>query len=556
MIPWFRRYSERLARIYPDLIAFYRAQATAALTLAALILAAISLVGALPYLDPRMSREQTIVMFMVSLLLASSGFMLLLIDRGHSLIVQLIIFLALASLGLVSALYYEPFTVSPAYLLLIPLLGSMFFGTRGMLAGGGMAAGLLLLMIARAFETTSSMSSLMGNVGAVGASLLFGGVALWFFTVNLQTALARSQSGARQTQIVADILQLASQELESEKLRPQLVELIRAHLDAYHVQIFMLDMERQNAVLVASTGEAGERLLARKHSLLVGSRSVIGQAMSRGETVYAPDTSRDPIHRANELLPDTRAEIAFPLRDGMQMVGALDIQSSRLNAFSPDDIATLRIVAGQVATALRNARLYEQTRRSLEENRQLYEQAQENLRELDRLNRQLTAQVWGEYLSGDRSTIGVQLDGTRLKRDTGWTPTLRQVMARQEPIIRVEGEQQTVAVPLDVRGQVLGAIEVTLPPDANQQDAQDLIQAVAGRLGLALDNSRLFDEARTLAQQEHLINEIGEQLQSTTDIDEMLQIALTELQEALGASRGAIRLRAASVPATSIGGQE
>ena len=80
-------------------------------------------------------------------------------------------------------------------------------------------------------------------------------------------------------------------------------------------------------MLVASTGEIGKRLLERGHQLSVGSQSVIGQVVLRGAAVLVSDTEHDPVYYHNELLPDTRAELALPIRDGNQTIGALDIQS-------------------------------------------------------------------------------------------------------------------------------------------------------------------------------------------------------------------------------------
>jgi hypothetical protein len=83
----------------------------------------------------------------------------------------------------------------------------------------------------------------------------------------------------------------------------------------YHAQIFLID--GSYAVLKASTGEAGEQLFARGHRLSVGSLSVIGQVTQQNQTIIARDTATSEVHRRNEFLQETRAELAIPMRLGI-----------------------------------------------------------------------------------------------------------------------------------------------------------------------------------------------------------------------------------------------
>ena len=93
------------------------------------------------------------------------------------------------------------------------------------------------------------------------------------------------------------------------------------------------------AVVHKSTGEAGEEMKRRGHSLPVGGHSVIGQVTLTGQPVVINDVSEaqegsEVIHRPNPLLPLTRAELGLPLKIGERVIGALDIQAARINAFS------------------------------------------------------------------------------------------------------------------------------------------------------------------------------------------------------------------------------
>ena len=66
---------------------------------------------------------------------------------------------------------------------------------------------------------------------------------------------------------------------------------------------------------------------------------------------------RDPIHLKNELLPETRSEAAVPLQVAGTVLGALDVQSKELNAFTPEALEVLQALADQLSTAIQNARL-------------------------------------------------------------------------------------------------------------------------------------------------------------------------------------------------------
>jgi diguanylate cyclase (GGDEF)-like protein len=66
----------------------------------------------------------------------------------------------------------------------------------------------------------------------------------------------------------------------------------------------------------------------------------------------------NPTHFKNPLLPDTRSEAVIPLLVNELTTGALDVQSTIINAFSDWDITILTTIANQLAIAVQNARLY------------------------------------------------------------------------------------------------------------------------------------------------------------------------------------------------------
>jgi GAF domain-containing protein/CheY-like chemotaxis protein len=176
-------------------------------------------------------------------------------------------------------------------------------------------------------------------------------------------ALRQAERRARQLVTSSEVSQIASSLLDLDTLLPQIVDLIKDRFEYDHVQIFLMDDKDEFALLRASTGEAGRQLLSIRHKLKKGSQSVIGQVTANARATIAADTADARVtHRPNPYLPNTRSEMAIPLLLKGRVVGALDVQSNYPNAFDSDDVLVLTTLAGQVATAIDNARLYEQAR--------------------------------------------------------------------------------------------------------------------------------------------------------------------------------------------------
>ncbi len=326
------------------------------------------------------------------------------------------------------------------------------------------------------------------------------------------------EEDVRRITTTAEVGQAITGTRDLETLLKQVTSLIVDRFDFYHAQVFLLDESRHFAVLRESTGEAGEKLLERKHQLAVGSQSVIGHVTAYGEPLVASDTDVDAVHRRNELLPNTRSEIALPLRVGGAVIGALDIQSESPNAFSEKDISVFQTMADQLAIAIQNARLFEQ--------------AQRDLQDIEYLNRQLTGIAWQDYLAtrGKSASVGYTTDSTGVHPlSTGELTQLEETTS---------GE--TMSLPLSVRGKKIGRL--SLKPKSGgshpDEDTQVILEAVAERVALALDSTRLSEQAQKQAAREQVLSQLSVKLQSSTNLDTILRTAAREASRAMGVSRG------------------
>ncbi|RMF77053.1 MAG: GAF domain-containing protein [Chloroflexi bacterium] len=318
-----------------------------------------------------------------------------------------------------------------------------------------------------------------------------------------------------------EISRFAVTQNDLQTLIDRVVDLIVEHFPLiYHAQIFMVDDNRQFAILRASTGETGQKMLASGHRLPVGSLSVIGQVTEQGRVVVARNTSTSEIHRRNEFLPDTASELAIPLRIGSRIIGALDVQSKLGDAFTEDEINVLQTMADQISVAIENARLYQESQRRLEE--------------LERSNQAAVSGAWQTYLLSRRTD--------ELSSQFGTTPEdseiseIRQMAVQQKTTIIGEATERgtiPIAVPIQLRGQVIGAIEWEFSTQDFDNNKVLLAQELANRLAISLDTARLFQESRQTANRERVVNTIAARISAQSDIDHILQTAVREVGQAL-----------------------
>jgi GAF domain-containing protein len=365
-----------------------------------------------------------------------------------------------------------------------------------------------------------------------------------FFIVTAQRAAVDAQRAASLLQAGAEIGQVSSNISDLRTLLPEVANLLVRRFDLYYARIFLLDIATGQLRLAASSGDTGSQTAARaEQPIAVGSAGAVGQTALRGRlnVVRANDST---LREGWQL--HTQAQAALPLLDGKQVVGVLDAQSRYSNAFDAIELQALQIAANQIASAIRNARLIAEQVRVAEENRRLFSSAQENLQEIERLNRQLTGTVWERYLNRTQETSltsGVTVEGEQMLPIAEWTPPLKQAGLEREPIrIQREDGAPVIAVPLLLRGEVIGAIEVETNESVSTLEALELTQAVGQQLALSLENARLYEETGYAAAQQQRINAIASRMQQTNSVDELLRIALTELSSALGAEAGAVRL--------------
>jgi len=434
------------------------------------------------------------------------------------------------------------------------LLGLIGITTAAVLTGTRYYLGALGVVIVG--QTLSIVSQIQANNHVITESVLntiistvliiLTSVFFRYFNNLAQSTAGRASVANQRLDAVSTIGRQTARLLNYEELIASAVNLMKTQFGFYHVQIFLVDDRREYASLVASTGEAGRRLMERHHRLAVGSDSVIGRVTLSNEAILVNDTENDPGHAFNPLLPETRAELALPMQvlidNQTRVIGALDVQSTEPLAFTPSDVQALQALANQMAVSIRNARLFEAQAISLSENERLFAESQKNLTEIQRLNSQLTHKAWEGFLKANPNLNGVTATPLGVEENHGWTPQMIEASGNKAPVVTTtENGQSLITVPILLRGEVLGAIELE-GGDSRHLDVLPTLVSMSDRMASALENMRLVEEAQAASVQEQRISAMVTRFQEAETIDELLQITLAELSETLDAEGGSIRV--------------
>ena len=332
----------------------------------------------------------------------------------------------------------------------------------------------------------------------------------------------------------AEVSRSTTSMLDPDVLLQQTVSLMVERFSLYYVGLFLLDASGQYAELRAGTGVAGAQMMAAKHRLLVGSETMIGQCVALGRTRIALDVGDEAQRFDNPLLPETRSEMALPLRSHRDVIGAMTVQSDKSSAFNEASILVMQTMADQVAVAIDNVRLYAQTQRALAE--------------MQLVQQRYFGEAWAEFLqhkllrgykkAGDEM---VALEATPL-------PGVAQALTQREPLVMPanadEGVATQVIVPIRFRDHAVGAVGFGLSESQPLSDEQIVfVEAIAEQFGQAAENLRLVDATHRLAAREHAVGEIAARMRQSLELDTVLKTAAEELRQALQTPEVTIRLK-------------
>jgi len=310
-----------------------------------------------------------------------------------------------------------------------------------------------------------------------------------------------------QIRTAAEVSRSLSGLMDLDTLVQQVADLIQSRFGLYYVGVFLQDEIGENAILRAGTGEAGKEMMETGYQLPVGGDTLVGWVIANRKPRIAADIGREPTRITNPLLTRTRSEMVLPIISGETVFGALTVQSEFPDAFDQDDIIVMQGIADSVATSIQNVRLFDESKRSLQE--------------IQALNRQYVVQAW---------------------KKAGEIPTLERVSYENTAYDGMESNIVTQRFPVLLRDQVIGQLGIETDKQILTTEEQTLIQEVTTQAALAMENIRLLEESQRRSSLEHLLSNVVQSVRSQTDLEMILRSTVRELGKALGATDGVIFL--------------
>ena len=333
------------------------------------------------------------------------------------------------------------------------------------------------------------------------------------------------------TEIAAEV---AAVERDPLVLLQQAAKIISRQFGFYHTGLFLLDDNRQWAVLQAASSEGGQRMLQRHHRLRVGAEGIVGAVSAHGQYRIAQDVGADAVFFENPDLPETRSEIALPLRVRREVIGVLDVQSTAPDAFTAEDVNVLQALADQVSVAVNNARLLRQVEESLAAERQAYGQ--------------IARETWQDLLRA-RPDLAFASDEDGVAPFVVWEPQMKAAAQTGQ----AAGEGDTLAIPIRVRDQVIGIIDGR-KPDGTAWSEEDisLLQTLTEQLSTALEGAQLYEDTQRRAAREQLAREITAEMRRSLEVNTVLQTAIHQLRTSLNLTEAEVWIEEASSDTLSV----
>lgn len=356
---------------------------------------------------------------------------------------------------------------------------------------------------------------------------------LYWITRIENTRFERSQRRAVHLETAGLVGQWMASSLDMDSLLTQVVKLIHGRFGYHHVGILLVDEESREIVLKEADGPSADLIKARGVRLKVGEAGITSWVASTGQTLVCNDVTREPRYLKVELLPETQAEAAVPLRVGDRVIGVLDVQSHQTGAFDRADVAALEILANEVGTAIENARLFQQTKQRYAAMVALHETSLDITARLEspallqallrRGAELLRAKAGLLYLYDPQQGLIHTVASYNAVRD--WTGvTLRvgegvigQVILTGKPMIHNDyfnwaghasvfqnaTENHIVGVPLKWEDQIIGGIDILNDPEGRTFDGSDiwLLSQFADLASIAVKNAELHTQIKQFSQE-------------------------------------------------------
>jgi GAF domain-containing protein len=364
------------------------------------------------------------------------------------------------------------------------------------------------------------------------------------FGFNAQRLAAEFSRELGELRRVLNTPELTDINLTEQQIIRHVLETARRDFGYSQVQIALIDSNRQTAQRYYASFGMDE--VQRGESLELQTANPLAEVMRTGQSLVITSDSSDT--RRRHLLPGIQVGVIVPIVSPSGVLGALDMQSNERRATGSAQMEVYNTYGERLGSALERARSMTQLREDVSSQAAIIENQRQRLRELERVERvETVADSWALYFEQlQAGLLGFDLDmrASAMTAAVDLPPEIHRTLERNELHILTEDNHQIVSAPIAVQNQLLGALSFRMPAGVMLSTRQrELIFSVVQRLGLALENRRLYEQSQAEAVREAKANEVASLLLSTTDVQAVLRMAAESFNEALGAVQTRVHLR-------------
>jgi GAF domain-containing protein len=276
-------------------------------------------------------------------------------------------------------------------------------------------------------------------------------------------------------------------------------------------------------------------MLASEHSYRINPDSNVGYAFILGKPILASVEDPTTQPNFNPMLPNSMSQLVLPLNHSTNTIGVIDIHSTNPTAFTDEDVQIFQILADQLAIAIQKA--------------QVQGEIQETLSELETAYGIYTRESWHRFLQTRKNLSGYRYNQRHVEEVftapdqvvAAWKQGER-VLSQKKSLDDPNLQTTTLAIPLKVRGEVIGVLNVEFEVEEVPADTTNLINEISDRLSLIIENARLIETAQRRAEREQLTSHISNRIRQSLDMDLILRTAVQEIGENLGLAEVELRL--------------
>ena len=327
-------------------------------------------------------------------------------------------------------------------------------------------------------------------------------------TVTLENRMLQLRNSANMARSIAEIQNIAD-------LLEVTTQLVSEKFSYYHSGLFILDEHKKTAFLQASSSSTGKSLIGQAFSVETDRKNPLAVAVEQNRAIITSDIDQKNFF-SDENFPLTRSRMVLPLTVRGDVIGLLDLHSDQPRAFSVEDAEILQTLADLTAISFDNVRLLNETR---------------------------------SLISQLEANTSIQTQRTWRKLTSRQTPSYQYTPAGVRPIFTRDkrSDDEGLRIPLMLHGQTIGNIKMKRKNNQAEWSEREkaLVEKIADQVSLALENSRLVEEAQKSAARDQMIANISTRIRETLDIESVARTAATELRRVFDLKEAEILIGAA-----------